>query len=132
MSRFQVLAIVICFLINMLDGFDVLVMAFTADRISNEWALSGKFIGLLFSFGLVGMAIGAIFLGRLADKYGRRALIIICLSIVTLGMLLSSLTNGFDSFPVLARPHHAWCHWRGQCWFDTFRGINDHRANYLG
>lgn len=95
MSRFQVLAIVICFLINMLDGFDVLVMAFTADRISNEWALSGKFIGLLFSFGLVGMAIGAIFLGRLADKYGRRALIIICLSIVTLGMLLSSLTNGF-------------------------------------
>jgi benzoate transport len=93
MSRFQLIAVAICFLINMLDGFDVLVIAFTANNISNEWALSGKSTGMLFSSGLAGMAIGAIFLGRLADVYGRRMLIVACLTIITLGMLLSSITN---------------------------------------
>lgn len=95
MSKFQIVVIAICFLLNMLDGFDVLVMAFTVHRISDEWGLSGTFKGMLFSFGLFGMAVGAIFLGRLADTYGRRKLIIVCLSIITLGMVLSSLATGF-------------------------------------
>jgi hypothetical protein len=62
MSGFQILVIAICFLINMLDGFDVLVMAFTAHSISEEWLLDGKSLGILFSSGLIGMAIGAMFL----------------------------------------------------------------------
>jgi MFS transporter, AAHS family, vanillate permease len=93
MSRFQMVAVLICMLINMLDGFDVLVMAFTAHSISEEWGLSGKTLGILFSSGLFGMAFGAMFLGPLADKYGRRALIITCLVIITTGMLLSSFTE---------------------------------------
>jgi benzoate transport len=93
MSRFQIIAVFICLLINMLDGFDVLVMAFTASSISDEWQLSGKSLGMLFSSGLFGMAIGAMFLGPMADKYGRRALIIVCLVIITIGMLLSSFTG---------------------------------------
>jgi MFS transporter, AAHS family, vanillate permease len=96
MSRFQMVAVVVCILLNMLDGFDVLVMAFTASSISDEWHLSGKSLGVLFSSGLVGMAIGAMFLSPLADKYGRRALIIACLVIITTGMLLSSFTNSLN------------------------------------
>ena len=93
MSRFQIIAVIICMLINMLDGFDVLVMAFTASSISDEWQLSGKSLGLLFSSGLVGMAIGAMFIAPLADVYGRRSLIIACLVIITIGMFLSSFTE---------------------------------------
>ena len=95
MSSFQFLAVSICVMINMLDGFDVLVMSFTAPSISNEWSLDGKSLGLLFSAGFVGMAIGAAFLGRFADFYGRRKLIILCLVIVTLGMLISALSTGY-------------------------------------
>ncbi len=93
MSGFQILTVSLCFIINMLDGFDVLVMAFTAHSISTEWGLNGKSLGLLFSSGLIGMALGAISLGRLADIYGRRVLIIICLLIITLGMLVSAFTQ---------------------------------------
>ena len=93
MSSFQILTVSICFMINMLDGFDVLVMAFTANRISSAWGLDGKSLGLLFSSGLVGMAIGAVFLGRLADKFGRRTLILACLCIITLGMFFSAYTH---------------------------------------
>ena len=62
MSRFQLLAIGICIVLNMIDGFDVLVMAFTAASVSAEWALNGAQIGLLLSAGLFGMAAGSLFI----------------------------------------------------------------------
>jgi MFS family permease len=67
MSRFQVAAILICTFINMMDGFDVLVIAFTAPAIATEWQLSGTVVGMLLSAGLVGMVIGSLALGPLAQ-----------------------------------------------------------------
>ncbi|MEI2594636.1 MFS transporter, partial [Pediococcus acidilactici] len=90
MSLFQWLVISLCFLINMLDGFDVLVMAFTAASVSAEWGLSGIELGYLLSAGLVGMAIGSLFIAPWADRYGRRPLILVCISIAGLGMLAAS------------------------------------------
>ncbi|WP_329851041.1 MFS transporter [Stenotrophomonas pavanii] len=91
MSPFQWTAIAICVLLNMLDGFDVMVMAFTAPHVSADWALSGKVLGLMLSAGLVGMALGSFLLAPLADRWGRRPMIICCLLILTSGMALSAL-----------------------------------------
>ena len=86
MSRYQWFVILICIFLNVIDGFDVMVMAFTAPSVSAEWALSGAQIGILLSAGLFGMAAGSIFLAPLADKIGRRFLILICLIIAGLSM----------------------------------------------
>ena len=51
MSRFQVTAILLCTMINMMDGFDVLVIAFTAPSIAADWGLSATVVGLLLSSG---------------------------------------------------------------------------------
>ncbi|WP_340648058.1 MFS transporter [Pseudoxanthomonas winnipegensis] len=93
MSPFQWLAIAICVLLNMLDGFDVMVMAFAAPHVSADWGLSGKELGLMLSAGLVGMAAGSLVLAPLADRYGRRAMILWCLVILTVGMALSGLAR---------------------------------------
>jgi MFS family permease len=69
-SRFQVVAITLCALVNVVDGFDVLAIAFTAPAISTEWSLSPGRLGVVFSAGYLGMALGAFFLGALADKFG--------------------------------------------------------------
>ena len=90
MCRFQWLVVSLCFLINMLDGFDVLVMAFTASSVSSEWGLSGIEIGYLLSAGLVGMALGSLFIAPWADRFGRRPLILLCISVAGIGMLASS------------------------------------------
>ena len=79
MSRYQWFVITICLCLNIIDGFDVMVMAFTAPSVAAEWSLSGAQIGLLLSSGLFGMAAGSIFLAPLADRIGRRLLILICL-----------------------------------------------------
>jgi benzoate transport len=94
MTRFQAMAVFICVLLNMLDGFDVLVVAFTAAEISRVWALSGTQMGMLLSAGLVGMSVGSIFVAPLADRWGRRAIVLVCLLLITVGMLLSALARG--------------------------------------
>ncbi|MET0288599.1 MAG: MFS transporter [Pseudoxanthomonas sp.] len=93
MSPFQWLAIAICVLLNMLDGFDVMVMAFAAPHVSADWQLSGKALGLMLSAGLVGMALGSLVLAPLADRHGRRAMILWCLVILTVGMALSAFAQ---------------------------------------
>ncbi|MCC8536292.1 MFS transporter [Xanthomonas axonopodis pv. poinsettiicola] len=93
MTPFQWRAVAVCVLLTMLDGFDVMAMAFTAPHVSADWQLSGKLLGGLFSAGLVGMAVGSLVLAPLADRIGRRALTLICLAILTVGMGASALAG---------------------------------------
>ncbi|MDZ4729028.1 MAG: MFS transporter [Xanthomonadales bacterium] len=96
MTRYQMRAIAVCMLINMLDGFDVLVVAFTAASIAADWDLSATAIGSLLSAGLVGMTVGSLVLGPLADRFGRRPLVLVCLVVMTVGMLLSAFTENVE------------------------------------
>jgi len=100
-SRFQILTIAICTFINMIDGFDVLVMAFTASSISSEWQIPKSELGLLLSAGLVGMAVGALFIAPFADKIGRKKLILLSLVIVSIGMLSSAFSQNVTQLSVL-------------------------------
>ncbi|GGK73454.1 MFS transporter [Planomonospora parontospora subsp. parontospora] len=93
MSRMQWSAIVVCVLLNVLDGFDVLVMSYTSAAVSDEWSLSGSQLGLLLSAGLVGMALGSLLLAPTADRVGRRTLILACLVVASAGMLGSALSR---------------------------------------
>jgi benzoate transport len=90
MSRFQIAAIAICVIINMIDGFDVLAIAFTAPQIAQEWSITPERLGVLFSMGLAGMMVGSLLVAPLADQYGRRWAILTSLVVVTAGMLLSA------------------------------------------
>ena len=90
MSFFQVATIALCTAINMLDGFDVLVMSFAASSVAKEWDLLPSEVGILLSAGLFGMAIGSIWLAPYADKIGRRALVLLCLFVITIGMFASA------------------------------------------
>ena len=93
MSFFQAATIALCTAINMLDGFDVLVMSFAASSVASEWNLAPSDLGILLSAGLVGMAIGSFWIAPYADKIGRRPLVLFCLLLVTVGMLLSAVSQ---------------------------------------
>ena len=93
MSFFQTATVALCTAINMLDGFDVLVMSFAASSVASEWNLAPSDLGILLSAGLVGMAIGSFWIAPYADKIGRRPLVLFCLLLVTIGMLLSAVSQ---------------------------------------
>lgn len=92
MSYFQVRAVAVCLCINVLDGFDILVIAFLAPEIARQWSLSPESLGILFSAGLAGMTAGSLFLSPLADVYGRRPAILASLAVTSAGMLASAFT----------------------------------------
>ncbi len=101
MRPFQILAILLCVVLNALDGYDVLSIAFVAPAIARLWHLEPQVLGLLLSAGPAGMAVGALLIAPLGDVLGRRRTIILCLVVLTLGMLLSSLTMEATSLGLL-------------------------------
>ncbi|WP_339668129.1 MFS transporter [Dasania marina] len=101
MSRYQIVAVSLCVILYMLDGFDVLVMAFTAAPVAKEWGLQASQVGLLLSAGLFGMTGGSLFIAPLADKFGRRALVLSCLVIISVGMGLSAFANSMVELGIL-------------------------------
>lgn len=90
MSGYQWLIIALCVILNALDGYDVMAMAFTATSVSDDFGLGGGELGLLLSAGLVGMAVGSLVLAPFADAIGRRPMILISVGLSTAGMLLSA------------------------------------------
>ncbi len=93
MSRYQWLIVGLCIVLNALDGFDVLAMAFTANSVTREFGLSGGELGILLSAGLVGMAAGSLGLAPFADIIGRRPMVLISVGLATAGMLLAALSH---------------------------------------
>ena len=92
-SRAGLLVVALCFAINMADGVDVTILSFIAPRIQQDWAIGSGVMGNLFSAGLLGMAIGGMGIAPLADRFGRRKVILIALALMSAGMLASGLAE---------------------------------------
>jgi benzoate transport len=94
MSMPQVIAVAITIGLNALDGFDVLSISFASPGISKEWGIDRAALGIVLSMELLGMAVGSILLGGVADKIGRRKTILGSLMMMTVGMFLATQANG--------------------------------------
>jgi benzoate transport len=101
MSVAQITIVTICVFLNALDGFDVLAISFAAPGIAEDWGINRAALGIVLSMELVGMAFGSLLLGNSADKYGRRPVTLVCLAIMTLGMLAASFTNSIEELSVV-------------------------------
>ena len=88
MSTLQILVVVITLGMTALDGFDVLSISFASPGIATEWGIDRKELGIVLSMELIGMALGSVLLGAVADRIGRRPTMIGCLLLMTLGMFL--------------------------------------------
>ena len=94
MSRLQIVVVAITVALNALDGFDVLSISFASPGIAQEWGIDRAALGIVLSMELIGMAIGSIFLGSVADRIGRRPTILGCLVVMAAGMLMATTVRG--------------------------------------
>ena len=69
MGIYQWAIVLMAAVMNFLDGFDVLAIAFTATNISKDFGLSKTEFGMLVSAGLIGMVVGSMVLAPLADRF---------------------------------------------------------------
>ncbi len=91
MGAGQWYVVAICIGILALDGYDVLSIAFAAPGMSAEWGISKATLGVVLSLELMGMALGSILMGTLADSRGRRPTLLLGLVILTVGMLIAGV-----------------------------------------
>ena len=68
--------LLLCLTILILDGFDIVAMGFIAPALVADWKIPREALGPVLSMGLFGLAIGALTGGPLADRFGRRKVII--------------------------------------------------------
>ena len=94
MSALQITVIAITIALNALDGFDVASISFASPGIANEWGIDRGALGVVLSMEVIGMAIGSMFLGGVADKIGRRRTVLACLTVMAIGMFIVPTTHG--------------------------------------
>ncbi|MBA3425426.1 MAG: MFS transporter [Rubrobacteraceae bacterium] len=99
--------VVLCWVAVALDGFDLVVLGAVTPALLEyqEWGLTAPQIGVITSYGLVGMMIGALGIGTLADVIGRKACILISVvsfSIFTAALAFAPSPEIFGLFRFLA------------------------------
>jgi MFS transporter, AAHS family, 4-hydroxybenzoate transporter len=97
----QVVILLICILVAMLEGFDILIISFTAPAIIQDWSVGPQKMGVVFSTGLLGMALGSMFLASIADIHGRRIVVTVCLLIAGITTFVVQYANNIDQLIIL-------------------------------
>jgi benzoate transport len=100
MSRLQMAAVAITVGLNALDGFDVLSISFASPGIAAEWGVDRAALGVILSMELIGMAVGSVLLGGVADRIGRRRMILACLVTMMTGMAMASRATGISDLSI--------------------------------
>jgi AAHS family 4-hydroxybenzoate transporter-like MFS transporter len=89
------------FALVMMDGYDSFIVSFVAPLIAKDLHLSFAQIGNVFAAGLAGSMAGGLLLGYLADRVGRRPVLLLSLSVAGLATLLCSQAESFGAFAAL-------------------------------
>src|SRR2546423_14755131 len=100
MSALQVMVIGVTVALNALDGFDVASISFAGPGIAREWGIDRGALGAVLSMEVIGMAIGSLALGGMADKIGRRRTILVCTVLMALGMFMVPATHGLVNLSI--------------------------------
>jgi benzoate transport len=87
MTGLQFRVVAICFLLNMLDGVDIASLAFASPLLSREWGIDPATLGVVQSAVLFGMMAGSIVTAPFADAIGRRKVLLVALTLISIGML---------------------------------------------
>ena len=121
-SRFHTMLVVALGVAWVLDGLEITIASNVTALVSKPQALNLSSSEVAFAVGtvyLLGEVFGALFFGRLSDKWGRRNLFMITLGVYLFGGLMSALTFGHT---------HFWVYWLWASRFIAGAGIGGEYA----
>lgn len=101
LSAYQWRVVLLCFLIVFLDGLDTAAMGFIAPALTQEWGIDRASLGPVMSAALIGMVFGALGSGPLADRFGRKLVLVGAVFLFGLFSLFSAFSANVDQLLVL-------------------------------
>lgn len=96
------LTVGLCFLVALMEGLDLQAAGIAAVGIAHAFALDKMQMGWIFSAGILGLLPGALVGGMLADRYGRKRILIASVALFGLFSLATAISWDFSSL-VFAR-----------------------------
>jgi AAHS family 4-hydroxybenzoate transporter-like MFS transporter len=96
-SRFQLTVAGLCALIVFVDGFDAQAMGFVAPALTAALGIPRSVLGPVISSGLVGMMFGALVSGPVADRIGRKPVLVAAALVFGVGSLLTATAQSVEA-----------------------------------
>ena len=100
-GRYQWGVLILCGMCMILDGFDVQAMGYVAPALLQDWKVDKASLGPVFGAGLFGLLVGSLFISVIADKLGRRPVLIGSTFFFAVCMLLTPLTSTLDQLMIM-------------------------------
>src|SRR4051812_11776001 len=100
LSRYQIMVIVLCFFVVAADGFDTAAVGYIAPALRAQWGVTPAQLAPLFGAGLFGLMTGAFIFGPLADKVGRKAILVFTTAAFGVACLLSATATSIESLTI--------------------------------
>lgn len=85
----------------MFDALDVGMLSFIIVALKQDWNLTSEQVGWIGSINSIGMAVGAVFFGAMADRVGRKNVFIITLLLFSIASGLSAAVSTLSLFLIL-------------------------------
>jgi Arabinose efflux permease len=101
LSAFHWLVFGLCFCIMLLDGFDTASIGYIAPSLLGEWGIAKAALGPVLSAALVGLSVGGLSAGPLADRFGRKHVIVAAVLVFGVSCLASARAGGLDALVVM-------------------------------
>lgn len=101
LSLYQCRIVLLCFLIVFLDGLDTAAMGFIAPALTQDWGIDRASLGPVMSAALIGMVFGALGSGPLADRFGRKGVLVVAVFLFGLFSLMSAYSSNLEELMAL-------------------------------
>lgn len=96
-SRRSTLTIALCFIVALIEGFDLQAAGTAAAGLRQSFALDPKMMGWVFSAGIIGLLPGAFFGGWVADRIGRKKILVSAVLLFGLFSLCTAYVESYSS-----------------------------------